>query len=219
MTPKKQGLFASFEGGEGAGKSTVIRALADELRATGLKVVVTREPGGCPIADQIRTLLKDPASPEMVGRTEMLLFAAARAQHVGEVIRPGLQRGAIVLCDRYADSTFAYQGFGRGVDLDLLARLHTLATDDLQPDVTFWLDGDAETLLTRAHGRNAETQDVCRFDSEKLAFHQRVREGYRALDASEERFVRIDAERSPEQVLAQVREAFLAHLRSCGLAA
>lgn len=189
------------EGIEGSGKSTQILLLAAHLRSQGKEIVVTREPGGCPIADEIRRILLDPSNVELSARAELLLYAAARAQHVEEVIRPALGKGAIVLCDRYIDATVAYQGFGRGLDLPLIAQLNLVASGGLLPDLTLLFDLPVEIGLNRARARNAVAlEDEGRFEAESLAFHQRVRAGYLQCASQEERFTIVDATGTPAQV-------------------
>lgn len=196
----------TFEGIEGSGKSTQIRLLAAHLQERGLEVVVTREPGGCRIADEIRAILLDPANEELCATAELLLYAAARAQHVDEVIRPALARGAIVLCDRYTDATVAYQGYGRGLDLGLIEELNRLASGGLSPDLTLVFDLPVATGLHRARSRNATAAaDEGRFEAESLAFHERVRAGYLGCAEAAARFARIDASGDPETVAARVR--------------
>jgi dTMP kinase len=201
------GLFVSFEGGEGSGKTTQLKALLAHLRSAGRDVVETRDPGGTPIGKQIRSLLLDREHAGMAPAAELLLYAASRAQLVHEVIRPALSRGQIVLCDRFADSTVAYQGYGRGLDLDLIARLNALATAGLRPDLTFLLDLDPAVGLQRATRRVTERQERHdRIEGEVLAFHQRVREGYRAIAAAEpDRVIVLDALRGMTEIEAQIR--------------
>ncbi|GAB4568409.1 MAG: dTMP kinase [Anaerolineae bacterium] len=205
------GLFISFEGPDGSGKTTQIRLLGDWLRQQGLDVLVTREPGGTPLGDRIRALLLDPQYGDMSAEAEVLLFSAARAQIVRTVIRPHLARGGIVLCDRYADSTLAYQGYGRGLDREVLMAITTFATGGLWPDVTFYLDLPVEEGLAR---RQAEAgQEWNRLDAEALAFHRRVRQGYLELAAAEPaRWQVLDA-RQPIDVLQEtIRSYVLRHL-------
>ncbi len=198
------GLFITFEGPEGGGKTTQLALLADFLRRQGYTVRCTREPGGTPIGDQIRAVLSDLANQAMHPRTEILLFQASRAQLVAEVIRPALAQGEVVLCDRYADSTLAYQGYGHGYDLDELRRLIHFATGGLQPHLTLLLDLDPEIGLQR----RARAGNWNRLDAYDLAFHRRVRQGYLALaDGDPRRWVRIDAARPPDQVQAAIRVA------------
>ena len=201
------------EGIEGSGKSTQILHLANHLRSRGREVVVTREPGGCPIADAIRRILLDPSNQQLCANAELLLYAAARAQHVEEVIRPALAKGAIVLCDRYIDATIAYQGFGRGLDLTLIEQLNQVASRGLLPDLTLLFDLPVATGLRRALARNAVAlEDEGRFEAESLAFHQRVRAGYLQCASQLKRFSIVDATGRPEEVAERVErivDAFL----------
>lgn len=209
-------LFITFEGIEGTGKTTQIGHLAQRLRNQGRQVLVTREPGGCPIADAIRGILLDPASVGLVPRAELLLYAAARAQHVEEVIRPALQAGQTVLCDRFADATLAYQGHGRGLDLALIGDLNRLAAGCLVPDLTVLLDLPETEGLRRAQRRNhllaLDHED--RFERESLEFHRRVRQGYLGLARREPRFHIVDAEGTEAEVTERIAvtvDAFLRH--------
>lgn len=195
------GLFITFEGVEGAGKTTQIALLRQYIETHEKQVLVTREPGGPPIAESIRALLLDPANQAIHPRTELLLYAAARAQHVEERIRPALRAGKVVVCDRYADSTTAYQGFGRGLDAELIAVLNAIATGGLWPDLTIVLDMAPEEGLCRA----ARTGALDRIEQETLAFHQRVREGFLHLVETEPaRVRRVDATRSIETVAQDI---------------
>lgn len=193
----KKGLFVTFEGIEGSGKTTQIQMLDQRLREKGFQTVLTREPGGTKISDQIRAILLSPENKAMVPITELLLYAAARAQHVAEVVLPAVASGKIVLCDRYADATTAYQGAARKINTDYLAALHEMATNNLKPDLTLLLDMDSEAGLQRAKKRNIDenlTNKEDRFEQEALDFHRRVREGYLAIAKREpERFCIIDA--------------------------
>lgn len=203
-------MFITFEGPEGSGKSTQIRLLAEFMRARGLSVEVVREPGGTPIGDQVRHVLHDTANTAMSPEAEVLLYSASRAQLVSQRIRPSLAAGQIVLCDRYADSTMAYQGYGRGLDLGMLAALTEIATGGLKPDLTLLLDLDVSAGLSR---RRVRGEEMNRLDLEAVAFHERVREGYRLLaNADPERWVRIQADRPVDVVAADIREAVLARL-------
>lgn len=205
------GLFVTLEGIEGCGKSTQARILAESLRGGhGRDVVLTREPGGTEITQRIRALLADPAS-HLDARCELLLFLADRAQHVATVIRPALDRGAVVVSDRYADSTLAYQGYARGHSLDLLRDLNDWASYGLKPDLTFWIDCPVEIGLSRANKRSGGPGD--RFEKEPLAFHERVRAGFADLAAAEpQRFVHVDGTRAKEVVAADIRATALARL-------
>lgn len=183
--------FISFEGGEGGGKSTQIARLADWLRGRGKSVLTTREPGGSPGAEEIRTLFVTGAADRWDGVTEALLVSAARRDHVMKTIRPALATGTWVLCDRFADSTLAYQGYGRGLSLEMLKTLQRLATDGLTPDLTLWFDVPVTIGLHRAAARRGTE---ARFESLDTGFHERLAQGYATLAAAEPaRFRRIDA--------------------------
>lgn len=208
-------MFITFEGIEGCGKSTQIRLLAQALTTAGHQVVLTREPGGCPIADQVRAVLLDAANRAMVPMTELLLYGAARAQHLSEVVRPALSQGGVVLCDRFSDATRAYQAFGRGLARQLIEQVNQLACQGLTPDMTLLLDCPVEVGLTRARQRidAADGPREERFELEALAFHQRVRDGYLTLaDEEPHRFVVIQAHATPEQVAEQIAVAVLSRL-------
>jgi len=196
-------MFITFEGPDGSGKSTQMKLLADYLAGRGFPVSTTREPGGTPIGDQIRQVLLDPANRAMHARTEILLFIASRAQHTEEVIRPRLRAGEIVLCDRYRDSTVAYQGYGQGVDRLMLESFNDFATGGLLPDLTLLLDLPAEIGLER----RSRAGDWNRLDALTVAFHQRVRDGYLQLAAAHpERWAVIDADREAGAVADHVRQ-------------
>ena len=198
-----QGFFISFEGGEGAGKSTQIRRLADRLRADGHDVIVTREPGGSPGAEAIRELLVNGAADRWSPVTESLLMYAARRDHVERVIRPGLARGAVVLCDRYADSTRAYQGAGGDAPASLIAALEEHVLGGTVPVLTMILDLPAEVGLLRAEARGG----AARFESKGLAFHERLRAGYLEIARQEpERCVVIDADAELDAVTAAISD-------------
>lgn len=201
-------MFITFEGPEGSGKSSQIPALANFLRAQGHNVLTTREPGGTAIGEQIRAVIHALANTAMHPRTETLLYQAARAQIVEQVIRPHLDSGGIVICDRYADSTIAYQGYGHQQNLVEVRLLVKYATEGLNPDLTLLLDIEVETGLQRKQG-----QEWNRLDAYAVDFHQRVRAGYHQL-ASEEpgRWVRIDASQPPEAVAAAIRDSVAARL-------
>lgn len=212
-------FFITFEGIEGSGKSTQLLRLLDYLQSLGYQVATTREPGGCPISDVIRTLLLDPENDKMASRTELLLYGAARAQHVVEFIRPALTAGKVVLCDRFSDATIVYQGAGRGLDMAQLKAIDRFATDGLVPDLTLLLDYPAEAGLQRARERNHINglESEGRFELENLAFHQRIRRGYLDLAAHEDRFRIIDALGDEETVARNISSAvdhFFASRRS-----
>jgi dTMP kinase len=181
FAPAAGGCFITFEGPEGGGKSTQVLRLAERLGAAGHAVTVTREPGGTAAGEAIREVLLNPSGGALLPATEALLFCAARAELVENVIRPNLASGHVVLCDRYTDSTLAYQGYGRGLDLTMLATLNRLATGDLVPDVTLLLDLPADVGLARRRREG----DWNRIDAASLAFHERVRAGFLALAAAE----------------------------------
>src|SRR5690606_27074276 len=185
-------LFITFEGPEGSGKSSQIALLASFLQQRGFSVVTTREPGGTPIGDEIRACVHNVANTAMTPTAEMLLYSASRAQLVGQVIRPSLAAGQMVLCDRFADSTIAYQGYGRGLNLEQLHQVTLIATGGLQPDITFLLDIDVEHGLARRTGGGLEMN---RLDLEAVQFHQRVRDGYHQLAmVNPARWVVVDAD-------------------------
>jgi dTMP kinase len=200
------GRFIAFEGGEGAGKSTQTRLLADELARRGLEVVVTREPGGTEGAEAIRTLLLDPKGAGWGPEAEALLFAAARADHVARLIRPALERGAWVICDRYLDSSRAYQGGGGGVDdADLLA-LHRFGSGGLMPDLTLLMEVPDAELASRLARRDGGESD--RIGGREDAFHQRVRKAFRRIaEAEPARFARIDGSGTPEETHRAILDA------------
>lgn len=198
-------MFITFEGPEGSGKTTQIHLLAEWLRGKGLGVVTTREPGGTRIGNGIRSLLLDVAHTEMTERTETLLFNAARAQIVHEVIRPALQAGEVVLCDRFADSTLAYQGYGYGQDRQELARIIRYATGGLTPDLTLYLDVKPEVGLARKQAGSG--QEWNRLDARTVAFHRAVQAGYQALIRSEpERWQVIDSDQPAQTVHRAILE-------------
>lgn len=195
-------LFITLEGTEGSGKSTQAKRLAEALRGDGFTVTLTREPGGSTETLGIRELLADNDS-KLAFKAELLLFLADRAQHVVGLIRPALARGEVVICDRYSDSTLAYQGFGRGHDTAKLQELNDWAADGLTPDLTFWIDSDVATSLTRARGAQGLLGD--RFEAEPLEFHTRIYKGFEALAAAApERFVRVDGNRAMEVIEAEL---------------
>jgi len=200
-TPRR-GLFITFEGTDGAGKTTQIRLLAARLRALGYEVLETTEPGGTSIGNQIRRILLDPANRELHKTTELLLYFSSRAQNVHERILPALERGAVVVCDRFTDSTLVYQGAGRGLGERVVRMLHEIACGALQPDVTVYLDIDLDTGLARVQARSVD-----RLDGETRDFHQSVRDAYLAMARTESRFRVVDASPDPETVAAAVWNA------------
>ena len=200
----------SFEGGDGAGKSTQAALLVERLRLAGKDTILVREPGGTPLGEQLRPLIKGeaPASPT----AELLMFEAARAELVREVIRPALRAGTIVVSDRFSDSTIAYQGYGRGMDMEIIENLNRIATDGLQPHITLLLDIDPADALARVGsqpgaqpGKRIDPADQQKFEEQPLEFHERVIEGYRALAREDpSRWFVIDASRPVDQIAERV---------------
>jgi dTMP kinase len=206
------GIFLTFEGGEGAGKSTQIQLLAQGLQAAGYEVLLTRQPGGTGYGKRIRDLILAPAEEEVLSpRAELFLYLADRAHHVDYLVRPALQAGKVVICDRYTDSTLAYQGYGRGLDLEQLNLLNNAATGGLIPQLTFWLDLDPEVGRQRIVGRGV----LDRLESEALHFHQAVQAGYAHLaDQSPHRWLKVDALQSVSDIQAFILEQALRLLRT-----
>jgi dTMP kinase len=203
-----KGTFITFEGIEGSGKSTQIALLSNYLTATGVRHVLTREPGGTLIGDQVRKILLDPANRALDPAAELLLYAAGRAQHLREIIIPALADGTNVLCDRFSDATLAYQGYGRGLNIEMIRALDRIVTAGMRPDLTLLFDIEAASGIARARGRNNSRglEAEARFENEELAFHERVRQGYLTLVAQEPVRIRVvDASSSPEAVQAKVR--------------
>jgi dTMP kinase len=218
-------LFITFEGPEGGGKTTHARLLYEYLREEEYPVVLTREPGGTRISDKVRQVLLDPDNTDILPRTEILLFSASRAQLSEEFIRPHLEQGHIVICDRYADSTMAYQGHGLGLDLETLRAITTFATGGLAPDLTLYLDVPIETGLRRRLGMGNNTglagsgtqlplfDKWDRLDMKELEYHRRVQRGYEQLmQAEPDRWHKVDANRSLDQVQDDIRRKVLSVL-------
>lgn len=207
------GRFVTFEGIEGVGKSTQVRHAAATLRAEGVEVVVTREPGGTPLAEAIRRLVLEPQSDRLDGVAELLLMFAARSIHLANLIEPALARGAWVLCDRFTDATEAYQGAGRGVALEDIRALERIAQRGRRPDLTLLLDAPVELAMERSRRRGGQND---RFEAEQAGFFGRVRQGYLDIAAREpDRMVRVDAARAVEEIAADVTRA-LHRLRQAG---
>lgn len=212
-----RGSFLSFEGTEGSGKSTQMRLLVERLQKLGLRVVTNQEPGGTAIGKQIRRILLDPENHDLSARTELLLMFASRAQAAAEVIRPALQSGAVVISDRFTDSTLAYQGEARGLGFDIVREAHRLAVGPLMPDLTLCLNADVAQALARARNRNEahDGPDESRLDQQSLDFHLRVQNGYHKIAREEPaRFRLIDASGSVPQVSERVWEAVEPYLVS-----
>jgi dTMP kinase len=209
----RRGKFITFEGLDGSGKSTQMRKLAAALRASGHKVIETREPGGTPTAEKIRKVVLDSGTDGLAPMAEMALMFASRAQHIAEVIEPGLAAGAIVLCDRFTDSTEAYQGSGRKLGSEPVRELHRVLCGNLQPELTILLDSNPHASVSRARRRNkrdskaGRSHDENRFEQETRAFFSRVREGFAAIARREpERVVVVDARGTPGQTHEKIRE-------------
>ena len=198
-----RGFFITFEGTDGGGKTTQIQRLTADLRQAGYDICLTREPGGTPISEQIREILLNPDHSEMAPITELLLYAASRAQHVSEVIKPALEAGKVVISSRFADAMVVYQGYGRGLDLERIHHLNRIATDGVTPDVTFVLDLPVEIGLQRVQNSRG---GLDRLEREKIDFHRRLQEGYRTIAQQEpQRLKIIDAKVSPKRVYAQIQ--------------
>jgi dTMP kinase len=196
------GKFITVEGTEGVGKSTNIGFIKSVLETQGIEVVLTREPGGTPLAEELRSLLLSPRDEHVHQDAEILMVFAARAQHLNQVILPALQRGAWVLSDRFTDATFAYQGMGRGIDWSIISQLETLVQKGISPDLTVLLDMPVELGMQRALARSAPD----RFEQEKLAFFEKVRKGYhQRVDETPSRFAVIDASQSLEAVQQDIK--------------
>ena len=205
-------MFITFEGGEGAGKSTAIKKVVEKLENEGYQIVLTREPGGTPISEEIRNIILDKRNTEMDERTEALLYAASRRQHIVEKIIPSIKEGKIVLCDRFLDSSLAYQGHARGIGIDKVLEMNLFATEGLEPDLTFFFDLDPEKGLERIAANSS--REVNRLDVEKLSFHKKVREGFLMLAKRfEHRFVVIDASKDKDSVFQDVYNAIEERLR------
>jgi dTMP kinase len=190
----REGFFITLEGGDGSGKTTVLGRVAAYLQNHSMPYVITREPGGIEIAEKIRSIILDPAHTAMDARTEALLYAAARSQHLAEVVEPALKDGLTVLCDRFVDSSLVYQGYARGLGIEEVRSINNFATGGRTPDLTFYLDVEPEVGLSRIAAN--QDREVNRLDLESLSFHQKVREGYQLVVQSDpQRIVVLDANR------------------------
>ncbi|MEH7343429.1 dTMP kinase [Bacillus sp. JJ1532] len=201
----KKGIFITMEGPDGAGKTTIINMLGSRLEAEGYQVMQTREPGGIDIAEQIRNVILDKNNTKMDPRTEALLYAAARRQHLVEKVIPALEKGYVVLCDRFIDSSLAYQGYARGLGMDEVFSINQFAIEGMMPQITFYFDIEPEEGLERIN-RHKE-REVNRLDLENLEFHHKVREGYyKLINSYPERIYKIDASQSIEMVYKAAEE-------------
>lgn len=197
----RKGLFITVEGTDGSGKTTQIKLMEQYLKDMGNDVVLSREPGGTRISEMIRDLILDPENKDISPLTEMMLYAAARAQHVSQVIRPAIESGKCVICDRFVDSSYAYQGCGRGVDLKTIADVNRAAIDGVVPDITFFLDLDPRVAMER----RVKSTGADRIEQEKMDFHIRVYEGYERMALLyPERIKTIDASKSIEEISSQI---------------
>jgi len=210
-------MFITLEGIEGSGKTTQICRLVEFFEGRGIECVATRQPGGTLIGENIRSILLDPANSALEPLAELLLYMADRAQHINELIRPALKNGKTVVCDRYFDATLVYQGFARGLSIELIRQLHQLLFDDLKPDVTLLLDLSPQVGLKRAWqqlNNGQRSGDESRFEAEAVAFHEKVRAGYLELARLEpERFRIIDAAQTQNQVFAAMRKIVSSFLK------
>lgn len=196
------GLFITVEGTDGSGKSTQIALMAEYLRKMGHEVVLTREPGGTNISEKIRSIILDPENREMGYIAEALLYASSRAQHVAELIKPSVEQGKVVICDRFVDSSYVYQGFGRGIDMEILESVNKIAMDGMFPDITFFFDISPEVALER----RIQATGADRIENEKMEFHMKVYQGYKSLAAKDpDRIKTIDADRSIEEIAEDVK--------------
>lgn len=213
--PVTRGYFISMEGLDGCGKTTQMNAVERALLDRGYEVCRSREPGGCPISEKIRDLLLDVNNTGMCDMTEVILYAASRAQHVREVILPAMNKGQIVLCDRFVDSSVAFQGGGRQLGVDLIQRINEPALNGVKPDTTIYLHLDHETAL----GRRTAASEPDRIESEKASFHARVEAAYDALVAQDpERFITVDARKAPEDMTKDILDALFARMKEAGVA-
>lgn len=200
-----KGLFITLEGPEGAGKTTIIDMLLNYYQEQEKQIIKTREPGGIPISEKIRSIILDPKHTKMDARTEALLYAAARRQHLVEKVIPALNSGAIILCDRFIDSSLAYQGFARGIDMDEIWEINQFAIGDVMPELTIYFDLDPRVGLARIN--TTSDREINRLDLEKIEFHELVQEGYyKVIEKFPERIVKVDASKPLEQVFQDTVE-------------
>lgn len=206
----KKGLFITFEGCDGCGKTTAIKKTDERLNALNIDHIITREPGGSRIAEDIRKIILDKRNSEEDSRTEALLYAASRRQHLVEKVIPALNEGRLVICDRYLDSSLAYQGYARGIGIDAVMSINAFAIENTMPDLTLFLDLPPEEGLRRINSRKRESD---RLDQEKETFHKRVYEGYQIVNGMfKDRIVKIDASKSPDEVADDILKVILKKL-------
>ncbi|HYH01585.1 MAG TPA: dTMP kinase [Bacillota bacterium] len=206
----KQGCFITLEGPDGGGKSTQARLLADYLEKQGREVVLTREPGGTPLAEEIRKLILTPTAEALEPMAEILLYTASRAQHVQGLIKPALTAGKVVICERFIDSSLAYQGYGLGWDLELIRTVNRIAVGEFMPDLTFLLDNDPQLGLERVAKRSGENQTtVDRIEARGVAFQQRVRQGFLELAADDSRIILI---KTAKRTISEIHQEIITHL-------
>ncbi|WP_153127220.1 dTMP kinase [Peribacillus tepidiphilus] len=204
----ERGIFITFEGPDGAGKTTVLQMVGEKLAQSGLKVLLTREPGGISISEQIRQVILNKDNTSMDGRTEALLYAAARRQHLVEKVKPALEKGYIVLCDRFIDSSLAYQGYARGLGIKEVLTINEFAIEETMPELTLYFDIEPEEGLKRISTNNS--REVNRLDMETLSFHKKVREGYQiVIEQFKDRFFIIDASLPIERVVRIAEEKII----------
>jgi dTMP kinase len=207
-----KGIFITFEGPDGAGKTTILNMLSEEFREKGIEAVFTREPGGIRIAEQIREVILNKENTEMDSRTEALLYAAARRQHIVEKVIPALNEGKLIICDRFIDSSLAYQGFAREIGIDDVYSINMFAIDGVMPEVTLYFDIEPERGLMRISGNDG--REVNRLDLEKMDFHLKVQQGYKHLiDKFPERIKVINADQSLDDVYRDVKEVLIPYLK------
>lgn len=206
----KKGLFITFEGCDGCGKTTAIKKTDERLNALNIDHIITREPGGSRIAEDIRKIILDKRNSEEDSRTEALLYAASRRQHLVEKVIPALNEGRLVICDRYLDSSLAYQGYARGIGIDAVMSINAFAIENTMPDLTLFLDLPPEEGLRRINSRKRESD---RLDQEKETFHKKVYEGYQIVNGMfKDRIVKIDASKSPDEVADDILKVILKKL-------
>jgi len=211
MKNQQRGWFITLEGGEGVGKTSIIQPLTEKLQRFHIPIMVTREPGGVELAEKIRCLILNSMDMKMDIRTEALLYAAARRQHLIEKIIPALKQGAIVICDRFIDSSLAYQGYARGLGIEQVREINCFAIENQMPDITFWLDANPEVGLQRISANPVRENN--RFDQEQVTFHTAVRAGYQMLaEQYQARIVRVDAEQSFEVIIENMYSILCARL-------